>query len=404
MIKRFIGLFSGFALIAGILGGFLVTIGSYENLASNKPFIVCSSLEQLRDFNLQRANYDARIEQGDNPVLVLASSELNTYLSKSYTASFWTDHNYGMDIMAEGYAHICSLWDAIAVGAFDKREITNNKVVIIPSMQWFMEGTKYSNDVLNETFSKGAYDEFLKNEDISEDIKIAVSEKLDSYEFKYPTITTPLPQKMSMTLETIDTFAADAASSVRLRCAILNAPKNDGKLIVSNSEKTLSQAIPTSRFGSPEEPDWTAIQQDALEYAKSRASNNDLFLDKWVYDNAYEDWLKSAKKWKVDDNKVLNESEIEDFELFIKVCKESGIEPLVILIPSNDLLYDQSAYTIKYRNMYYDTMRNLCDANKVKLADFSDYSASTYFLRDNTHPSNYGWSLINEQIYNFYAN
>ena len=80
MIKRFIGLFSGFALIAGILGGFLVTIGSYENLASNKPFIVCSSLEQLRDFNLQRANYDARIEQGDNPVLVLASSELNTYL------------------------------------------------------------------------------------------------------------------------------------------------------------------------------------------------------------------------------------------------------------------------------------------------------------------------------------
>ena len=306
--------------------------------------------------------------------------------------------------MAEGYAHICSLWDAIAVGAFDKREITNNKVVIIPSMQWFMEGTKYSNDVLNETFSKGAYDEFLKNEDISEDTKIAVSEKLDSYEFKYPTITTPLPQKMSMTLETIDTFAADAASSVRLRCAILNAPKNDGKLIVSNSEKTLSQAIPTSRFGSPEEPDWTAIQQDALEYAKSRASNNDLFLDKWVYDNAYEDWLKSAKKWKVDDNKVLNESEIEDFELFIKVCKESGIEPLVILIPSNDLLYDQSAYTIKYRNMYYDTMRNLCDANKVKLADFSDYSASTYFLRDNTHPSNYGWSLINEQIYNFYAN
>lgn len=165
MIKRFIGLFSGFALIAGILGGFLVTIGSYENLASNKPFIVCSSLEQLRDFNLQRANYDARIEQGDNPVLVLASSELNTYLSKSYTASFWTDHNYGMDIMAEGYAHICSLWDAIAVGAFDKREITNNKVVIIPSMQWFMEGTKYSNDVLNETFSKGAYDEFLKNEE-----------------------------------------------------------------------------------------------------------------------------------------------------------------------------------------------------------------------------------------------
>lgn len=404
MVKRFIGLFGSFAVVLGVLGGFWVTAGSYDNLVKDKPLIVCSSLEQLRDFDLQRANYDARIEQGDNPALILASSELNTYVNRSYTAKFWTNNNYGMDVMAEGYAHICSLWDAVAVGAFDNEGIVNNKVVLIPSMQWFMEGTKYSNDVLSETFSKRAYDEFLKNDEVSDETKTMVSEQLSSYDFKYPTIATPLFQTLSMTPNIIDTAIADAVSSVRLRYTILSTPDNGGELIVSNAEKSLSQAIPVSRFTAPEEPDWAAIQQDALEYTKSRAADNDLFLDEWFYNNAYNDWLKGAKKWKIDDEKIFNADEIKDFELFIKVCKETGIEPLVILLPSNDILHDQTAYTSEYRDMYYNTMRDLCVNNSVQLADFSDYSASSYFLRDNTHPSDYGWSLMNEQIYKFYMN
>lgn len=404
MAKRFIGLFGGFAIVFGVLGGFLATTGSYDSLVKDKPLIVCSSLEQLRDFDLQRANYDARIEQGDNPVLVLASSELNTYINRSYTAKFWTDQNYGMDIMAEGYAHISSLWDAIAVGAFDNEGIVENKVVLIPSMQWFMEGTKYSNTTLNETFSKSAYDAFLKNDEVSDETKKRVSEKLDSYEFKYPTIATPLPHVVTMACKAIDATAAEAASSVRLRYAIINSPSNGGELIVSNTEKALSQGIPSSRFTNLEEPDWSIIQHDALEYTKTRAAGNDLFLDEWFYNNAYKKWLEGAKKWKVDEEQIFNESEIEDFELFIKVCKESGIEPLVMLIPSSDLLYDQSAYTSEYRDVYYDMMRNLCIENDVQLADFSDYGSSSYFLRDNTHPSDYGWSLMNEQIYRFYMN
>lgn len=402
MVKRFIGLFGSFAVVLGVLGGFWVTAGSYDNLVKDKPLIVCSSLEQLRDFDLQRANYDARIEQGDNPALILASSELNTYANRSYTAKFWTDHNYEMDIMAEGYAHICSLWDAVAVGAFDNKGIINNKVVLIPSMQWFMEGTKYSNNVLNETFSKRAYDEFLKNEEVSDETKTMVSEKLSSYDFKYPTIVTSFFQTASMAHKIIDATVADALSSVRLRFTILCTPENGGQLIVSNTEKSISQALPLSRFASPEVPNWTTIQQDALEYVKSRAANNDLFLDGWFYNNSYKDWLNGAETWEVNDERVFNKSEIEDFKLFIKVCKEVDVEPLVMLIPSSDILYDQTAYTKKYRDMYYNMMRDLCAENSVRLADFSDYSSSTYFLRDNCHPSDYGWSLMNEQIYMFY--
>lgn len=402
MSKRFIGLFGGFALVVGVLGGFLTTAGSYDNLVKDKPLIVCSSLEQLRDFNLQRANYDARVEQGDNPVLMLASSELNTYIDRSYTARFWTDHNYGMNIMAEGYAHISDLWDAIAVGAFANKGIAGSKVVLVPSMQWFMEGTKYPNDVLNETFSEGAYREFLKNEKISSETKARISEKLDSYECKFPTAATPIATALSTSYKAVDAAVADAASSVRLRCDILNTPANSDELITLNKKKTVSQAIPSTRFGNLEEPDWAAIQEDALAYTKSRASKNDVFLDEWFYNNAYEKWQKAAEKWTVDDTNIFNKSEVEDFELFLQVCKECDIEPLVMLIPSSDVLYDQSVYTSQYRTMYYDLMRGMCEKYGVKIADFSDYSASSYFLRDNCHPSDYGWSLMNEEIYRFY--
>lgn len=404
MIKRFIGLFGGFAVVAGILGGFLAITWSYDDLVKDKPLVVCSSLEQLRYFDLQRANYDARINQEDNPILVFGSSELNTYRNRSYTESFWTDHNYGMDIMTVGRGNITDLWDAVAVGAFDKDGIKENKVVLIPGMQWFMKSTSYSKKTLSATYSKSAYDAFLENNKISDDLKMKVSKKLDTNQFAFPTIATPLTTKIFFAYKTVDATASSVASSLRLRYTILITPIDNSGLDTRDAEssRTKNQSVPAARFGTPETPDWNVIQSNALEYAKEQANNNDLYLDNKFYKSRYDKWKEEAQKWKVEENRVFNESEVEDFELLLQVCKECDIKPLVILTPMSDVIYDETQWTSKYRNMYYDMMRETCAEYDVQVADFSNYSANTYFLRDNCHPSDYGWSLMNEQIYRFY--
>lgn len=405
MVKRFIGLFGGFAVAAGIFGGFLAMMWSYDDLVKDKPLVVCSSLEQLRDFDLQRANYDARINQEDNPILVIGSSELNTYRNRSYTESFWTDHNYGMDIMTVGRGNITDLWDAVAVGAFDKDGIQENKIVLVPAMQWFMQSTSYSKKTLGATYSKSAYDTFLGNNEISEELKMRVSKKLEANQFAFPTIATPLATKICSAYKTVDAAASSAASSLRLRYTIFTTPIDNDELDTRDAEssRTKNQPVPAARFGTPETPDWNAIQSSALEYAKEQANNNDLYLDNQFYKSRYNKWKKEAQKWKVDENKVFNESEVEDFKLLLQVCRECDIEPLVILNPMSDVIYDETQWTSKYRNMYYDMVQETCAEYNVQVADFSNYSASTYFLRDNCHPSDYGWSLINEQIYRFYT-
>ena len=75
MLKRFAGIAAGTAIALGAFGTFLAVNWDYDNLVKDHPYVAYTNYsEQVRDFDYQRANYDARTEQGDNPVLVFGSS------------------------------------------------------------------------------------------------------------------------------------------------------------------------------------------------------------------------------------------------------------------------------------------------------------------------------------------
>ncbi len=396
MLKRFAGIAAGTAIALGAFGTFLAVNWDYDNLVKDHPYVAYTNYsEQVRDFDYQRANYDARTEQGDNPVLVFGSSELGPERGTYYPAKFWTSSNYGMNIQACGKAYVTDLWDAVMIGAFAKDGINNNKVVISLSMPWFLSATHYGNEFQGRTFSPSALDAFLNNDELSDDLKDEVLTQLRSH--KVMLGSNPLLQSV----RSFDTVATAFESSVHLRYRTITQ-SSDSDSLDYGAYGSYNQKIPSSRFGEPQTPNWDEIQQLAQDEVKKKSTNNDMGVgDKW-YENNYQGWLWYTSGWNVDPDNLLDKSEIEEFQLTLRTCKEAGLDVLVVLNPVNGMCWDQCPVKQEYRNAYYDTIRECCAAYDAQVADLSGYEDTKYFFRDSEHPSEYGWSIINQAIYEFY--
>ena len=89
-------------------------------------------------------------------------------------------------------------------------------------------------------------------------------------------------------------------------------------------------------------------------------------------------------------------------QLFLDICKDLKIEPLLISVPVNGRWYDYTGFSKEDRNQYYQNIRDIASKNNVELADFSDKEYELYFLKDIMHLGWKGWVYLDEAIYNFY--
>ena len=95
------------------------------------------------------------------------------------------------------------------------------------------------------------------------------------------------------------------------------------------------------------------------------------------------------------------DDEWADFQCFLKVCKEAGLEPLVVILPMHGSWYDEMGVTSDTRAQFYDQARSLCDEAGVAYADFSSCEYEKYFLCDTVHPGWIGWVRIEHAVYDF---
>ncbi len=80
-----------------------------------------------------------------------------------------------------GRAGVNDLWQAIEVGAFaPEMPRGDRRAVIFVSMQWFM-CYRDPSSTFPGVFSQGAYDAFMGNEAISDDVKSRVAERVRAY-------------------------------------------------------------------------------------------------------------------------------------------------------------------------------------------------------------------------------
>lgn len=137
--------------------------------------------------------------------------------------------------------------------------------------------------------------------------------------------------------------------------------------------------------------------------SKASAGNEYGFYDSW-YREKFSAWLEGAQRaWHVQDGVYFSQQEFEDLELMLDVCREAGIEPLIVIQPVKGRAYDQTIYTHEVREAYYTTVRAVCDRAGVEVADFSSYEYDPLFLRDYSHPSAYGSALYSQALYDFWT-
>ena len=94
--------------------------------------------------------------------------------------------------------------------------------------------------------------------------------------------------------------------------------------------------------------------------------------------------------------------EFSDFERFLTLCDDLGIECLIVSIPPQGKVYDFQGMSKDARKEYYQSIRDICDKYDVKLADFSSMEYEPYFFIDTMHLGYKGWAYVDRAIYEFY--
>lgn len=370
-----------------------------EKAIADKPYQIWPAKARSNSPDFVRAAIKQRNAQGDNCKVVMGTSEFRWAYPdtiSSHPGNFFANNNYGMDTFLLGQPYCQDLWHAIEVGALADA-FPDDKVVFFAGITWFMD---YQNPAkcFRNSFSEEAYRELMANPAVSDETKSKIQKKMIDYGIEEAVV---YPEKDETLSEAIDQGVEDALDASKNYDDVLSDEEDDWN--PPERELNKSRPVPEGRFGELQTPDWdgwlAAMEQEGAE----QTSSNDLGLyNSWYEKGKYEEWLKGANDWLTYDSEPYQETEFEDFKLFLDVCRETGIKPLVILMPLKGAMADQTAYTADVRAQWFDRMKSICDEYGVEYVDFSPYEYDPYFLYDFAHFGWTGWVHVNRAICEFY--
>ena len=128
--------------------------------------------------------------------------------------------------------------------------------------------------------------------------------------------------------------------------------------------------------------------------------------DFYIKDEAYKrlkPYLPLKKDMNADAEKGYQTGpEFDDLECFLKVCSQTGITPMLVLLPVNGYYYDFTAFPQSARQAYYKKIRGIASEYGAILADYSGEEYTRYFFEDRVHLGQKGWVMVSEKIYQFY--
>lgn len=317
-------------------------------------------------------------------ILLFGSSELSTTASTipQVPAAILGGYDYGVDVNFVGEAFDQSLWHAIAAGAYAPT-VQDGKAVIIVSPTWFKDGGMDA-ETFKLRFSYSLYREFCSNPNISKGSKSYVARRLAELGIDDTTINaaskgTPVDVLNDAALAAIDD----------LSCRKDLQEVREGGIYYHD------------KGAADEAPSFDELRDQAQADAQAASTNEWGMLDSFYNKNIASD--KERLKDKQAGERFKDTSEYDDFTFFCKVCRECGIEPLVVISPVHGSFYDWEGISKSDREACYERIRSICKKQGVQYADFSDKEYEKGFLFDNVHFGWTGWIDVEEAIVS-YAN
>ncbi|WP_080797000.1 D-alanyl-lipoteichoic acid biosynthesis protein DltD [Arabiibacter massiliensis] len=391
-MRRLIAVLCAFAVALGA-GAWYVASSPSEAEARrafvDSPFYVFPQPVEINDLDVLSELIEVRVSQGDNPRLLMGSSELTRRdPCSSHPTHFFGEHNYGFDTISIGDAGFQSLWQAMEVGALKHLDaVPGNKVALIVGMQWFF-GDGCSSEAFLNSFSEDAYRACMANSSISEETKRAITERASQLGKDRESLERSSSKFFPDRIDAeVDELFGSSEKLEELRQAV--------------SDNT---PIPEGRFDPASEPDWDALIELSVAEGESACTTNDIGVFDEYYETYIMPWLEETKDMPIPEPTAeWSQKELGDFKLYLQVCKETGIEPLIIIMPVKGMYYDRSIHSYESRQIYYDMIRSTCEQYGVEYADYSEYEYDTYFMRDVMHFGWTGWAHVDQALYEFFG-
>ena len=367
---------------------FVIIVIIYNNILNNNIQNSKQNLYYMIDdvkFNtIEAAKYCLK----NDSILVLGSSELSTFNKELFNDGY---SNFNMYLVGRGYTQ--SFQSTLTLGAIEN-ETKIKKVVLILSPQWFEKSGKLTSEIFASRFQKNTFDSFMKNKKISYKTKKIIIEKLKTLEVSDSMVVDKINKYENSYLNhnIIDNIYLNITNNI-------TGTKQKIKLIKLLNEN--EQSGDNNKIVKFEDYDFEELIEKAQKQGELACTNNDFGIDDEYYNTYIKEKFDINKDTKKDEE-FSNKDEYENLEMFLSVCNQLDIEPLLVNVPVNGLWYDYTGCTKEKREVYYDKIRNIANKYGAKISDFSSSEYEKYFLKDIMHLGWKGWIKVDEAIYKFY--
>lgn len=337
-------------------------------------------------------------------ILMFGSSELG-HSTLQHPDYYFNSGKTKHGMLAIGKAYTQNLQHATVLGSIDK---PNKNVVLLLSMQWFMDKEGVTEQHFQGRFSPIQFYKFMDNKNIKDNTKILYANRVvqllkTSNEFQTERLYAinylknhDSSQKFSNITDIFKPFFYFRKYMVNLKDKGLLFEE---LIMTSRKEK---KSLKDNKFDWRLERDMA--HRDAIKRVgkkKHILGGKRLYIDKGYFKkNLYGKDKFFLNKYK--DINLTESKEYEDLNIFLETCKDLNIKPVILLTPSMESFYSYTGITKEKREKYYEKIRNLNASYDFTMIDLTEYDTSQYYLRDVMHIGTIGWVDICERLYNIF--
>ena len=324
-----------------------------------------------------------------NTLVLLGSSELVATKDQAYHPN--RIFNYSdFNIMQIGTSYSQNIVQASTLGSIESA-MTKRKVAIIESVQWYEKNGIHQDAFLNKASQEHIFNT-LANEKISKETK----EKLINRVIE---ITKGNKQQNDIYKKIKEVFVENKGNILEKNLLELETKLYAFKIKQKFYMEKGKADYPLTGELTPKY-NWEQMTNDFVKEVVKKTDNNDYAVDNHYYDtylrNRY-DSLKNSNK----DLNYLESPEYSDFEIFLTVAKELGIEVEVIIFPVNGKWNDYTGVSKTMREQTYKKIEEIANQFGVKVLNYGNKEYENYFLFDVMHVGVRGWMEVEKELYKF---
>lgn len=342
-----------------------------------------TNYEKYKSKDILTSNIDV------NTLVLLGSSELVATINEDYHPNKIFNYK-DFNIMQIGTSYSQNIIQATTLASIEEG-MKKRKVAIIESVQWYEKDGTHRDAFLNKASQEHIYNA-LTNDKISKETKEKLIDRIIE-------ITKGNKQQNDLYKKYKKVLVENEGTFIDRLLMGFDKILYSFKLKLTFYRNHSKSDYPVSGEATPNY-NWEEMTEKFVDEVKKKTDNNEFGVDNKYYDTYLRERLDSLKG-AYKDIDYTESPEYSDFEIFLTVAKELGIEVEVIIFPVNGKWNDYTGVSRQMRETTYKKIESVANRFGVKVLNYGDREYEDYFLFDVMHVGVKGWMEVEKNLYEF---